>query len=448
MPGAVGADSHHSHSHNKIKGFKFPKVPHKLQPRTTLNPIGRPDHASQANISDTNFLSALPSDMLRNYYPSSECGPTDVDDVAITLVTATSMDRLWILEFYCDEYLGDISVSVYLGTSTEGEVLAALPEMCSSKLADGSFLLSYWHPSEAELAASELFPVNALRNMAIAEVATSHYLYVDIDFWPSANLYPVLHDDAVREVLSMDYKAALVVPAFERIQSGCDMNAPCGADVRIYVSTMPRDKSRLEELIAAKKVHVFERFVKAAHGSTDTLKWLTQEDSSLRSIECIESNRYEPYLVLRKCEKLPPYQVQFTGYGKNKISHILHLRQKGYRFSVVGGSFLIHYPHKTSKARKEWEKMSRTDKSHLQNMRRKGVTTEQLESIEQSSGVMDFHRVKMDTLFVAFKEWLDIEEEAERESEEEKEKRDDDDVGTELCEGATDDQALAILPSN
>ena len=34
------------------------------------------------------------------------------------------------------------------------------------------------------------------------------------------------------------------------------------------------------------------------------------------------------------------------------------------------------------------------------------------------------------------------------ESEEEKEKRDDDDVGTELCEGATDDQALAILPSN
>ena len=41
------------------------------------------------------------------------------------------------------------------------------------------------------------FPINALRNAAIAAVTTSHFLLLDVDLWPSANLLEeLMHLDA------------------------------------------------------------------------------------------------------------------------------------------------------------------------------------------------------------------------------------------------------------
>lgn len=57
----------------------------------------------------------------------------------------------------------------------------------------------------------------------------------------------------------------------------------------------------------------------------------------LHPIPCFRSNRYEPYLLLRRCAPtLPPFAEAFTGYGKNKIQHVAHLR-----FRCVGAGVCV-----------------------------------------------------------------------------------------------------------
>jgi len=39
----------------------------------------------------------------------------------------------------------------------------------------------------------------------------------------------------------------------------------------------------------------------------------------------------------------------------------MQLRKVGYKFSQIGGAFLVHYPHSSSKARREWNKVAAAD---------------------------------------------------------------------------------------
>ncbi len=56
------------------------------------------------------------------------------------------------------------------------------------------------------------------------------------------------------------------------------------------------------------------------HGSTMYELWMAQRAGTVAPIQCLRSERYEPYLVVQHCKELPPCQEHFTGYGKNKIS--------------------------------------------------------------------------------------------------------------------------------
>jgi hypothetical protein len=74
--------------------------------------------------------------------------------------------------------------------------------------------------------------------------------------------------------------------------------------------------------------------------------------------------RYEPYVILRRCPTTSPFAEAFTGYGKNKIQHIAHLRFRGFHFSVLPPeAFLIHYPHPTSKSKRSWMEHGRQEAS-------------------------------------------------------------------------------------
>jgi hypothetical protein len=85
-------------------------------------------------------------------------------------------------------------------------------------------------------------------------------------------------------------------------------------------------------------------------------RWfLRQGRDELRDINCFQTNRYEPYLVLRRCAPTPRFAEAFTGYGKNKIQHIAHLRLLGFGFTVLPpGAFLVHFPHRESRSKKSW----------------------------------------------------------------------------------------------
>jgi hypothetical protein len=247
------------------------------------------------------------------------------------------------------------------------------------------------------------YPVNELRNLALSKVQTTHILYIDVDFWPSENLYEFLlggvkasggdeaevtdspYTEDIRRYLFEDPKLALVIPAFQ-LWRRCNEWIDCPEDNLPHMEASRTFNGLLQELVHNRSISIFDPKNKGGHGSTDYKEWFYQPAGSLHDIECLKSNRYEPYVLVRYCQDLPPFQTVFSGYGKNKLTWIMQLVAEGYVFSQVGRAHLVHYPHLDSASRQHWNE-----------------TTSQMDS---SSTRQDSKRAMNDQLFVDFKKWL------------------------------------------
>jgi hypothetical protein len=229
--------------------------------------------------------------------------------------------------------------------------------------------------------------VNQFRNDALAAVTTTHAVFLDIDFWESTDLFTVLNTFSVRSKLAESTKHSVIVPAFQLL-SQCDNEDEECPEQDIPLMPHTRSKTMISSIDKGDITAFNLKYNPDGHGSTRYDVWMEQEEGEqLLELDCVTSNRYEPYLVVRVCHDLPPFQPVFTGYGKNKISWILHLRQLGWSFFQLSQAFVIHYPHLESTAKQAWKEKSR-DKS--------GKMVVPLDSI----------RVKNDMRFVAFREWL------------------------------------------
>ena len=351
------------------------------------------------------------------------------DEITVTLVTQVSHDRLWMLEHHCDRYRyrnrnrnrrrgggggggrfdqHPMSIAVY-SNATVDTVRAELRGMgcgVATAAADGN------ENENAPVQVSVLdgrthgawdnFPVNELRNLALSKVRTTHILYIDVDFWPSDNLYETIMggggvgvvdktkdgpspSDVIRRELFDDPKLALVIPAFQ-LWRQCKEWEDCREDNLPHMESARTFEGLLHEITEHKSISVFDPTNKGGHGSTNYRVWFTQEQGSLYDIECLQSNRYEPFVMVRYCRDLPPFQTAFAGYGKNKVTWMMQVVAEGYVFSQVGGVHLVHYPHLDSASRQTWNGgVRKTD-----SPRRK----------------QDSKRGRIDALFVAFKAWL------------------------------------------
>lgn len=321
--------------------------------------------------------------------PSCEA-PLDVADISFTLVSQLSFDRIWMIAQHCERWGNHpISVAVFSNrNATEVKADAVVNGCSEEQLTVQTVSRARYDPSGTE------YPVNILRNLALSAVETSHVVYADVDFWPASNLYTILSQTSVKEHMASDPYLATVIPAFQIIRQ-CNAFRDC-KDKNIPV--MPKNKEALMELVERRKATSFDPTNKGGHGSTKYATWRTQEEGTFVDLPCINSNRYEPYLAVRYCHNLPPFQEGFTGYGKNKMSWAMQLRRSGYQFSQLGGAFLIHYPHLDSKARMEWNK-----KPELLNQKPLDkLDGQDKENIDWQS----FKRARVDALFIEFRKWL------------------------------------------
>jgi hypothetical protein len=358
--------------------------------------------------------------------------PLESADISFTLVTQVSEDRLWMLTQHCQRWPGPISVAVFTDLSI-GELELQLDTQG----------LEYGKCRPHQVAFSVLrqttfhdagYPVNALRNLAFSKITTSHFMYADIDFWVSTNLYEVLNLEFVRTELTNDPKLALIVPAFQIRRKCTDLdwatfeetkdadadanaNAAGGAGQSLAAATepecreaniprMPSTFDDLTELLVNHQSSAFDPTNRGGHGSTSYREWFRMSHGELWDIPCILSNRYEPYVAARWCDAYPPYQEVFTGYGKNKMTQIMQMRRSGYIFSQVGGVFVCHYPHPVGSSREIWNAGREERKLYTQNR------TEFESSIEKHGHGPDFDwtqykRGQVDKLFVEYKRWLE-----------------------------------------
>lgn len=223
----------------------------------------------------------------------------------------------------------------------------------------------------------------ALRNLAIRAVRTTHFIVLDVDLWPSASL----HDAAMAAppALLRSKYTALVIPAF-----ALDLPPPPTGDADAVAGffeasfdRVPSTTGELKECVRTKQCSTFY-----AHSSPETHAttpyrewWESAAGAQPLFIPCFRNARYEPYVVLpnsarrtHKCcaqraERIrtrrsraqhtvpttPIYSEAFTGYGKNKIELVTHLRFAGFRFYALPAAFVTHMPHVKSAQKLAWE---------------------------------------------------------------------------------------------
>ena len=90
---------------------------------------------------------------------------------------------------------------------------------------------------------------------------------------------------------------------------------------------MPEDKAGLMNLIGTRRASTFDPTNVASHGSTKYMAWKDQEDGTFVDLPCVRSDGYEPFLALRYCRELPPFQEGFSAvYGQSTVRIIFCVR--------------------------------------------------------------------------------------------------------------------------
>lgn len=235
-------------------------------------------------------------------------------------------------------------------------------------------------PAETQLEVP--YPINVLRNQALAAATTPLALLADADLMPGGS---ILRDVArARLAAKANGEAAdalaLVVPAFED-----DDGRTCRRAARVA------DKAGLLALLARGAVQPYKAAHQPhAHGPTDVARWIRELEARPNSpgtavpeaavpeaavpdspgpgvsapdsqgpsgvasglatatrVDCAAHPQFEPYVVVA-VQGLPRFDERFAGYGWNKVAFVQDLCKRGYVFEVLPNAWLVHCRHDKS----------------------------------------------------------------------------------------------------
>ncbi|XP_068017575.1 xylosyl- and glucuronyltransferase LARGE2 [Melanerpes formicivorus] len=238
----------------------------------------------------------------------------------VTLVAQLSMDRLQMLEAICKHWAGPISLALYMSDAEAQQFL---------RYAQASEVLSARRNVAYHIVYKEgqFYPINLLRNVALANTQTPYVFLTDIDFLPMYGLYDYLRT-SIQQLELPQRKAALIVPAFETLH---------------YRLTFPKSKAELLSMLDMGSLYTFRYHVwPKGHAPTDYAKWRT----ATVPYRVAWQPDFEPYVVVRR--DCPKYDQRFVGFGWNKVSHIMELDAQEYELLVLPNAFMIHMPHAPS----------------------------------------------------------------------------------------------------
>lgn len=254
------------------------------------------------------------------YYIEYDFEPnTEGNDV--TLVAQLSMDRLQMVESLCKHWEGPISLALYMSDSEVQQFYGYVME--SETLRERKNI--GYHIVYRD---GSYYPINKLRNVALAQVTTPFVFLTDVDFLPMTSLYEYLKRSVAAMGLDSASKKALVVPAFE---------------TQRYRITFPKTKAELLSMLDMGTLFTFRYHVwTRGHSPTNYQKWRTATIPYRITWEA----DFEPYIVVKR--DVAEYDARFVGFGWNKVSHIMELHAQGYEFIVLPNAFIIHMPHAPS----------------------------------------------------------------------------------------------------
>jgi glycosyltransferase-like protein LARGE len=203
--------------------------------------------------------------------------------------------------------------------------------------------------------ASAPYPINALRNAAIASVRTSHFFLVDVDFFPSGATYGLMR--ALPPALLADPHALFTPPAFTTSGASLQAHILACKSAGCIERAVPESA---EELTACASLEQCQRFCRPceAHSTANYTRWQATSagEAVAPATECFRSHLYEPYLLVPATRETPRFNEGFEGYGKNKIEWVHHLRFAGFTFRTLSrGAFVVHVVHRKSESNALWK---------------------------------------------------------------------------------------------
>ncbi len=372
--------------------------------------IPNDDQGDAADDENDNLM--LPLRTLHNYEEMaaaySSCGIMNATTTT-TIVTQTSIDRLWIVHETCaNRWRKDPIVAVVFVPHSAQNVAEnaqrkneqELDSQSEKLLQDCPNLTLVRYEADHIESLKGRYPVNRLRNVGLDLVRTSHVLVMDVDLVPSRDLGNIV-GTAIRNTNNNNndnnndntsHRKALVVPAFEKkAPQSCDDAIDKGSCLSKFLKQdgafLPRTFSELQECYNTEDCVVFQsEYNWDGHSTTRSDRWMQKdwyesdgndEQKNYKRIPCFHTARYEPYVVVEWCPITnnnndndnfskpisPYYDERFYGYGKNKIELVSHLRRSNVKFEILPEGFLVHNPHPESSTKDVW--LNKEDTSDL-----------------------------------------------------------------------------------
>jgi hypothetical protein len=269
-------------------------------------------------------------------------GPTDTGG-QLTVATHVSFDRLTSLSQLCRLHPGRIAASVYVRAAnlTDLSAWCDADQVCGCRKAGSRLTLRYTLHDALSDTYGQLYPVNSLRNQALAASNTEFTLGIDADFvigGPTAIPTP-----APGQVL--------IMPCFKvsdpDLRSGDDSIA------------WPLTKHELLAWKTAGRVVAYDDpDWPLGHADVQYERWA----NTTAVYDVDRANVYfEPYFVARTND-LPWYDERYRGYGAgDKALHFHLLYKLGFDVKVLPDHFILHLPHKDNNWR--GNAMGKTDKN-------------------------------------------------------------------------------------
>ena len=258
----------------------------------------------------------------------------------VTLITQTSQERLFYFEYTTKRWTGPISVSLFVSTEDQDNIDAYKSYLSKFKLIQVHTCISNTID----------YPVNRMRNIAIENVATTHFFVCDMDLWPSQGLYETIL--SLSSYILKDDWLAVIVPAFQY-----NYNVSSCADLESCVKTvqplLPHTKEELRACLKEKTCSSFRP--KTQTHSYYYRQWTIEpEHKNISMVETFRSISQEPYVFVKRSSHLPLFNETFYNYGYNKVQWIEHLRYSGYKFGQLINGFGIDVPHPPNQMAMKW----------------------------------------------------------------------------------------------
>ncbi|KAK8811692.1 glycosyltransferase-like protein LARGE1 [Blastocystis sp. ATCC 50177/Nand II] len=280
----------------------------------------------------------------------------------VTMISQTSTERLFYFPHLLGRWGGFMSITIFVHQKEQAEVEAFIAQGAfPARLRLTLYVVDVGRPDcvfhragrKLKCIPEKIYPLNRLRNLAIANVLTSHFVVFDMDMWPARNAYQTLIT-LPQTYLANPYNV-MIVPAFSMppnyfYSRKCTTLQSC---IELVMQDYPETKSDMVRCLRSSGCTIF-RPLSLTHNYLPK-KWTSfGANVKYTRVPCFKERFLEPYVMVKRSEYLPRFDERFINYGFNKVQWIEHLRYLGYEFSVLAQSYAVDMPHSLSDYAKKY----------------------------------------------------------------------------------------------